>query len=143
MEGRRKYLFRCDFSSCSESTEIWHADSFCVKKCPCVFFNKRGNEASNMLLKVHTTPSAPPPPPPSSSTVVKHTHAQCFCFQRSKSYNVWRRTQGERGGGVDFRVIWSLLFCLLKKNIGTFFNTKRIGMPNFSGFRATRNITTK
>ena len=24
------YLFRCDFSSCSESAEIWHACSFCV-----------------------------------------------------------------------------------------------------------------
>ena len=33
MEGRRMYLFRYDFLSCSESTKIRH-DSFCVKKCP-------------------------------------------------------------------------------------------------------------
>ena len=45
VKERRMYLFRCDFSSCSESAEIWHADSFCVKKCPCLFFHKRGNEA--------------------------------------------------------------------------------------------------
>ena len=31
VEGRRKYLFRCDFSSCSESAEIWHADSFAIQ----------------------------------------------------------------------------------------------------------------
>ena len=31
------YLFHWDVSSCSESTEIWHADSFHVKKCPCGF----------------------------------------------------------------------------------------------------------
>ena len=60
VKGRRMYLFHRDFSSCLESAEIWHADSFCVKKCPWVsFFHKRGNEASNTLLKVH-----PPPPPP-------------------------------------------------------------------------------
>ena len=53
--GRRKHLFRCDLSSCSESAEIWYADSFCVKKCPRVF------------------------------------------LPQSKSYNVWIRTEGERG----------------------------------------------
>ena len=37
VEEGRKYLFRCDFFSCSESTEIWHASSFAVKKCPCFF----------------------------------------------------------------------------------------------------------
>ena len=40
-------------ASCSESAEIWHADSFCSKKCPCVFvfFHKRANKASNTFLK--------------------------------------------------------------------------------------------
>ena len=33
------------------------------------------------------------------SNGVKHTHAQCFSSQGSKSYNVWRSTQGERGKG--------------------------------------------
>ena len=47
------YLFRCNFSSCSESPEIWHADSFCVKKCPCFFSHEQGNNASNTFLKVH------------------------------------------------------------------------------------------
>ena len=41
----------------------------CVKKCPWVSsVHKRGNEASNTLLKVHPPPpllpSSPPPPPP-------------------------------------------------------------------------------
>ena len=52
--------------------------------------------------------------------------------------------RGRGGGGVDFRVIWSIFFCFLeKKPTGTFFNTKRIGMSNFSGFRATWKIATK
>ena len=45
------WLFRSDFPSCSESAEIWHADSFSVKKCHCIFFHKRGNMASNTFLK--------------------------------------------------------------------------------------------
>ena len=53
------WLFRSDFPSCSESAEIWHADSFFVKKWPCIFFHKRRNKASNTFLKVH-----PPLPPP-------------------------------------------------------------------------------
>ena len=65
-------VFRCDFSSCSESTEIWHADPFCVKKCPWFFFQEH---------------------------------------------------------------VWSL--------IRQFFNTKRVGMPNFSGFQATWKIAAK
>ena len=32
------YLLCYDFSSCSESTEIWHANSFCKKKSSCCFF---------------------------------------------------------------------------------------------------------
>ena len=96
MEGRRKYLFRCNFLSCSESTEIWHADSFCVKKCPCVFFSTSG-ETRLQTRSWKSTPLLPPPPPFSNG--VKHTHAQCFSSQWSKSYNVWRWTQGEGGGG--------------------------------------------
>ena len=32
IKERRLHRFRCDFSSCSESAEISHADSFCLKK---------------------------------------------------------------------------------------------------------------
>ena len=52
------YLFRCDFTSCSESTEIWHADSFCVKKCP-VIFSRRQNNMDKIARK---SPQPPPPP---------------------------------------------------------------------------------
>ena len=80
VKERGMYLFRCDFSSCSESTEIWHAYSFCVKKGPCFFFHKRVNEASNTLLKVHP-PSALPPPfcPPSLPLQWRKTHT-CTVF---------------------------------------------------------------
>ena len=103
--------------------------TLCVKKCP--FF-------------------CHPPPPPSNG--VKHTHAQCFSSQRLKSYNVWRWTKGEGGGeegsvggegGLDFHAIWSIFFCFLKKKPGTFLTQNRIGMPNFSGFKATWKIAAK
>ena len=38
MQAGPKWLFRSHIPSCSESAEIWHVYSFCVKKCPCVFF---------------------------------------------------------------------------------------------------------
>ena len=42
--------------------------SFCVKKCPCVFFfHKRGSKASNTFLKVHPPPPTFSHPPPSIS----------------------------------------------------------------------------
>ena len=36
------WLFRSDFPSCSVSNEIWHSDSFSVKKCPWIFFSTSG-----------------------------------------------------------------------------------------------------
>ena len=93
VKERRMCLFWFDFSSCSESAEIWHADSFCVKKCPCVFFFTSGETR----LETRSWKSTPPPP---LSNGVKHTHAQCFSSQRSKSYNVWRQTRGENALAV-------------------------------------------
>ena len=54
-----------------------------------------------------------------------------------------RRT--EKGGeGVEFDAILSIFFWILEKtNTGTFFNTKRVDMPNFSRFWATWKIATK
>ena len=40
-------------------------------------------------------------------------------------------------------VFEALFSRLLEKDTGTFFNTKRVGMPNFSGFQATWKIATK
>ena len=40
MQAGPKWLFRSDFPSCSESAEIWHVYSFCVKKCPGFVFQE-------------------------------------------------------------------------------------------------------
>ena len=61
VEGRCMYLFRCNFSCCSESTEIRHANSFCVEKCPCIFSSRQKN-TDKIAWKSH-----PPPPPPTLS----------------------------------------------------------------------------
>ena len=55
-----KWLFRSDFPSCSESPEIWHVYSFCVKKCPCGFFFSRMQKHLDKFV----SNSTPPPPPP-------------------------------------------------------------------------------
>ena len=44
-----KWLFRSDFPSCSESAELWHVYSLCVKKCPCGFFFQ---ECKNIWTKL-------------------------------------------------------------------------------------------
>ena len=49
------HLFRCDFPSCLESAEIRHADPFCVKKCPCVFFFQQAGKQG--FKHVHESPS--------------------------------------------------------------------------------------
>ena len=38
MQGKHMYRLHCDFASCSESTEIRHANSFYVKNCPGPYF---------------------------------------------------------------------------------------------------------
>ena len=92
------WLFRSDFPSCSESSEIWH-DSFSVKKCPWIFFHKRGNKASNTFLKVHPPPPtllASPPPHPSNS--VKDTHT-VFWLSRIEILHCLKMDRGGGGGG--------------------------------------------
>ena len=146
VEGGRMYLFPSDFSSCSESTEIWHADSFCVKEMSLCFFLPQAGQWGFKLARESQPPPnlLPPHPPLPPSNDVKHTHAQCFSSQGSKSYSVWRRTQGERGeGGVDLRTIWSIFFSAFIQKRRDIFDTKRVGMPNFSGFGATWKTATK
>ena len=58
MEERRMYLFRCDFSSCSESTEIWHVD---LKNVPVGFFVfNKAEKYAKYYVKIHPNPSPPP-----------------------------------------------------------------------------------
>ena len=48
------------------------------------------------------------------------------------------------GGGSYFQEhVWSLVSPLVEKNTGTFVNTKRVSMADFSGFWAIRKIATK
>ena len=50
----------------------------------------------------------------------------------------------EKGGGWTFKNVFkALLPRSWKKNTGTFFNTKRVDMPNFSRFGATWKIAMK
>ena len=112
------WLFRSDFPSCSGSAEIWHGDSFSVKKCPFFFFHKRGYKASNTFLKVHPSPTL---------------LAECFGSQGSKSYVVRRWT--ERGSWISRNFVHIFLHSWRKKR--TLFYTKRVHRPNFSQFWAT------
>ena len=142
VQAAPKWRFRSDFPSCPESAEIWHVYSFCVKKCPCFFFHKWGSNAS-------TPPPPPPPPPPlplcSSPNNVKFRSLRaktlCMCLLR-----YWREIEGG-GGGWTFKNVFEALLSNLatcgKKNTGTFLNTKRVDMPNFSWFGATWKIATK
>ena len=51
--------------------------------------------------------------------------------------------RGGGGGGTFKNVFEALLPRLWKKNTGTFFNTKRVDMPNFSRFGEIWKIATK
>ena len=69
-------------------------------KCLPVFLFSQAEKRGLKLIALESPPLLPPPPPsaspPPTSNGVKHTHAKCFSSQQSKSYNVCRRTQGER-----------------------------------------------
>ena len=125
VEGRRMYLFRSDISSCLESTEIWHAYCLCVKKK--ILFEKAVEYGPN-CAKIHF---------PLSVSVSKHCrisileNCACVCLTALD--------EGGGGGGRSFKSVFEALFPRLwKKKTGTFFDAQRVGMPNFSGFRATK-----
>ena len=93
------WLFCSDFSSCLESAEIWHADSFSVKKCSCVFFPQVGKQGFKHVLES--------PPPPTSGD--------------------GQREVGRGGGGcwgVEFHAILSIFFCILEIKNRDIFKTK-------------------
>ena len=55
LRGREAYLFRWDFSNLLGILgEIWHADSFCVKKYACGFFFQEGRK---IWTKLRENPS--------------------------------------------------------------------------------------
>ena len=108
-----KWLFRSDFPSWSESAEIWHVYSFCVKRCPC-FFPQAGKQGFKHILE-----SSPPPPPPlqSPSNSVKDT---CTVFWPSKM-KILRcletdREGGGGGGGLNLMQFCPYVSAFLKKS---------------------------
>ena len=111
MEGRSMYLFRSNFLSCLESTEIWHAYSFCVKRCPCFFFKKAEN-----MDQIARKSTPPPLPLCLSPNIVGfrllRTTTLCMC--------VFYAIGGGGGGGgrreVDLQErVWSLIYPLVQK----------------------------
>ena len=93
-----------------------------------------------------------PPPPPALPLCSSRNNVEfrslraktlCMCLLR-----YWREIEGGGGGGGGgwwtFKNVFEALPpCLWKKNTGTFFNTKRVDMPNFSWFGATWKIAKK
>ena len=70
------YPFHFDFSSCSESTEIWHAYSFCVKNVPVFSFSRRQKKMDQIARK------SPPPLCPSPNIAgfrSLRTKTLCMC----------------------------------------------------------------
>ena len=93
-----------------------------------------------------TSPSSPPyltPPPPSSNGVHHTCTMHSVWLSRIEILHGLEMDRGGRGGWI-FCAILSIFFCLKWKTIhtGTFFNTKRVNMANFSGFSATWKIAT-
>ena len=71
------WQFRSDFPSCSESAEIWHVYSFCVKRCPWFFFQEC-RKIWTKLWQIQLPPS-PPPPPPKFNFNFNWEHCMLLC----------------------------------------------------------------
>ena len=140
---RPKWLFHSDFPSCSESAEIWHVYSFCVKKCPCVFHFLKNAETPGQIC-VKYNPPPPPPLCPSPNNVEfrsLRTKTLCMCLLHYLEGD-WGGGGCEKGRGGELSRM-CLKPCFLacgKKTQGHFFNTKKVDMPNFW---ATWKIATK
>ena len=113
VEERHVNQFRCDFSSSSECTEIWHANSFCVTKCPCFFpqVRKKGFK--------HAFESPPPP------LQWRETHVHSVLVLKDRNPTLFGDGERERrggGGGVGGWVFaqFCLYFSALLKKRGIF-----------------------
>ena len=114
------YLFCCDFLSCSESTEIWHADLFVLKMSlwfVCFFLSRRQKN----MDRIARHPPFPTPPP----TLCPSPDNTGFWNLRGKTPCVfvvcyWRRGGGEGWGevGVDFKNMFEALFSRLWREKG-------------------------
>ena len=114
--------FRCDFSSCSEFTEIWQADSFCVKKCPCFF-----KEGWKICTKYAQNSTISPPPPPLSLSISKQ-HSILFLESQNTVHVSFTLSEGGRGEGCwTFKNMFEALFPhLWEKTEGHFLTQKEL-----------------
>ena len=112
VQERHMYRFRCDFSSCSESTEICHANSFLVKNVP----------VSSSRQKNMDKPRWKSPPPPVSPSP---NDVGFRCLKNEQCVGGGGGNRGG-GGGVDFHArVWSLVFPLVEKNVWDIFPRKK------------------
>ena len=109
-----------------------------VKKCPC-FFSRRQKNMHNIAQKSPLT----------LLFLCPYPNNVGFRSLRRNIVSVFYAIGGGGGGGGrKWGGLWTLknvfeasFSCLWKKQ--AFFNTKRVGMPNFSGFQATWKIAAK
>ena len=117
---------------------------FVLKNVPVVFFFKNAETSGQICVKFN-----PPPPPPPSLSVSKQRRISIFEGQNTVHVSftlVGGRLRGGGGGGGGELSRMCLKPCFPAcgtKNTGTFFNTKRVDIPNFSRFGATWKITMK
>ena len=100
------YLFHCNFSSCSESAEISHADSFCVK----IFFKQAEKYVQNSTTPLSLSVS--------KQCRILRTKTLCMCV-----LTVFPPL-GERGGGLSWTCLKPCFPACGKKKTGTFFYLK-------------------
>ena len=101
VQAGHMWLFRSDFPSCSESAEIWHVYSFCVKKCPCFF-----QECRKIWTKLRQIPLLCPSP---NNVGFRSLRAKTLCMCLIYAIGGWVGAR-RAGEGVDFQEqVWSLV----------------------------------
>ena len=103
------------------------------------FFLRRQKNMDKIVQKC-------PPPPRLSLSISKQRRISILESQNTVCVLLyWEEEKGrEEGERKNFQeCVWSLVSLLVEKKTGTFFNTKRVGMQNISGFLATWKIPTK
>ena len=121
------YLFHCNFSSCSESAEISHADSFCVK----IFFKQAEKYVQNSTTPLSLSVS--------KQCRILRTKTLCMCV-----LTVFPPL-GERGGGLSWTCLKPCFPACGKKKQGHFLTwkiaMKYIHMPLFHKTLQWEHIT--
>ena len=119
---------------------------FVLKNVPVFFFPQAGKQGFKHILESSPPPplSCTPPPPPSISLQYRKRHMHSVLALKDRNSTLFGDEQrGGGGGGWIWHNFVHMFLHSWKKTTGTFFNTKRVDMPNFSRFGATWKITMK